>query len=168
MLFRSLDHLKNFDVIRHRKIWTWSIDDVTQFEVYQGPRKTFFAQRQSGEWADGKNRLYEGIVQDWLDRLMHLVVFKFNDNATESAAIFKKLSIMPAYRVILKDRNRQTRSMAMGLDNGIWWGLEDSRTQAVFRMDADTPGYLLPPRVKLKKISTARPLTARPKKHPQK
>ena len=142
-----LEHLKSFDILRHRRLWTWSLDDVEQFEVNQGLRKTFSAHRQSGEWADEQNRIYQGPVQEWLERLIHLMVQKFDDDAADSASLYKKVQTTPAYCVTLKNRKGETRSISVGLENGNWWGLEDSRVGAVFRMDGDVAGYLLPPRM---------------------
>ena len=148
-----LDYIKSFDTLRRRRLSTWETDQVAQFQVFNGLRQSLYAERVSGEWGNEKHQIWVGPVGEWIERLNHLMIEKFNDKVEDSARLYERVLKIPAYSVVIKDLQGQTCKIAIALEKGIWWGVTSSRPGAAFRMDKDIAGYFLGPRVILKKVS---------------
>lgn len=150
---QMLSHIKNFESLRLRRVFTWTTDDIETLEIKRGKQQRLFAQRQSGGWADRKGKSYGKSFEDWLERLMHLQIARFMDESTdekvESQKLGASLSGSNTFQIFLKSRQNDNQILTFAPSiSATHKGVpvtHSGRPGAVFILYSDAIKILQPP-----------------------
>jgi hypothetical protein len=145
---QMLDYMKDFSSLRLQTLSTLESADVRGFELELNGKKILAAKRDQGHWTveleDEKYSATQANFDEFLDRITHLRIQKFIDDASETAVITRALPHTPPFRIILQDRDSHPVSLAISKIGNQVYGTESNRGGAVFALYPEAMEKLSP------------------------
>lgn len=143
---QMLGMIRDFSVLRRRRIATFDPDDVDHFELWQGGKRKWQAERAGDDWKEpGSGRLYAAEAGRTLEQLTFLRAESFADSPDEAKKIRERLEKSAEYRAKFLDREGHTTEFQVGSWDGKVWARISTRSDGAFSvpLEAMKP-WLLP------------------------
>ncbi|MGE4105758.1 MAG: hypothetical protein AB7F66_00985 [Bacteriovoracia bacterium] len=139
-----LDHVREIDW-RLKRLSAWPLDDIVEFQLRRPNHPRYYAQRQSGGWADRHGMPLPESTYGWLERTLGAQIKTFVDDAPTNRRLRGRRSPKePEIELVLADRQGKTTSLRYRRvpGEGLWASATD-RGDIGFWMDETLWKHLL-------------------------
>jgi hypothetical protein len=138
-----LDFLKNFTTLRQETLSPLDSDDVDEIHIEKPHTKPFYAQRDGDRWTDEKHHPIKADVAGFLDRVTHLRILQFVDDAAQAQMLKKSLASAHDHTVItFTDRYSHPVQLTFGKIKDVPVATVSTRGDAVFDLYPGSPEKL--------------------------
>jgi hypothetical protein len=131
---RMLEMISSFEVLRQKRLVSYTADDIDEFEIFKREGSPFYAQRQSGGWANRKQIKLPEAVRDWVEMLTHVRIQKFEDTPALARSLAEVIAKSPDLQITLKDRDAIPLKLQFKEINGREWAISSDRQGALFEL----------------------------------
>jgi hypothetical protein len=122
-----LDYIGGFESFRNRKLLTFDADDIDIFEIFNGKRRTFSAERTGDDWKPKKG----GAL---LDAFCHLRIKRFIDYEHEIKKLRPLFASPQTMRALFKDRQNNPIELKAITKDGNLYVTIGNRNDAIFEL----------------------------------
>lgn len=143
---QMLGMVRDFSVLRRKRIATFDPDDVDHFELWQGGKRKWQAERTGDDWKEPRSgRLYSAEAGRTLEQLAYLRAESFADSPDEAKKIRERLEKSADYRARFLDREGNATEFQVGSWDGKIWARISTRSDGAFTVPVEAMKlWLLP------------------------